>query len=136
MYFESVFNDGPNSNDYFTLLGKIYVKDRTAQVLLDIREVIEIHGRAKTKVNLSYKRKNGMSGHCYIDPTKPLRWKRNADAYPGDPGLEYLLATKDEVLVGLYKQTSKAEIWVKPCDVSFQNPKRAAASKILYGEKT
>lgn len=105
---------------------------------MDIREVIEIHARAKTKVNLSYKRKNGMSGHCYIDPTQPLRWKNTETSYPSSstPDLQYLYANKDTVLVSVYKQTSKAEIFVRPEMLTYQNPKRAATSRILYGEKT
>ena len=79
-----------------------------------------------------------MSGHCFIDPTKPLRWKNNENAYPSSstPDMMYLMATKDTVLVSVYKQTSKAEIFVKPENLSYQNPKRAATSKILYGENT
>lgn len=97
--------------------------------------MIEIHARAKKNISLAYKRKSGKIGHCYIDPSKPLKWKRSETAYPGDPGIAYLLATKDEVLVSVFKQVGKAEIYVKPCNLFFQSEKRGAIVKVLYGQK-
>lgn len=104
---------------------------------MEIREIIELHGRSKKQINLGYVRPSGRHGHCFIDPTKPLRWKNTETSYPssGTPDMMYLNANKDTCLVSVFKNPNKAEIFVKPCNLYFQNVKRGAVSKVLYGEK-
>ncbi len=97
---------------------------------MDIGEVLALHAKSKEKVNLAYLRPSGKEGHCYIDPSKPLKFKKTPDSY----GSEHVEVDNDG-LVGVYKQLNDAEIWVPIKKLYLQNKSKAATVRILYGDK-
>ena len=106
---------------------------------MEIEEIYEVHKRAKTKINLVYQRVSGRCGHCYIDPTKPLQWSRGISTHYGHTVSdiqELLVAAKDVELfkIGVWKQCSKVQIFVKPEHLWVHSKNTEAIIKILYGK--
>lgn len=104
---------------------------------MDIEEIYEVHKRSKDKINLVYQRASGKCGHCYIDPTKPLRWTKGVAnyGYTASNLAELLSHAKDsEFKVGVWKQSSKVEIFVKPVNLWIHSKNTEAIVKILYGK--
>jgi len=107
---------------------------------LEIEEIFEIHARSKTKMNLVYQRVSGRCGHCYIDPNKPLQWSRatNANHYGHSINdvQELIVAAKDveNFKIGVWKQCSKVQIFVKPEHLWIHSKNTEAIVKILYGK--
>lgn len=98
-------------------------------------EIFALYKRAKTNVNLAYKKPGGRTCYCFLDITKPLRWKSpSIRDYAYDRDERELNYLKDsDCTLELFKQDTKAAIYVHPKDLWIQNEKKAAISKVLYG---
>jgi hypothetical protein len=104
---------------------------------MGIDEIWEIHSRSKEKVNCIYHRKGGAIGYWYIDPSKPLRRSYSGNNYG------YAVIDKNDLIrcslvdgfrVGVFKQDSKVEIFVKPSDLWIHKGKVQQVVKVLYGK--
>lgn len=102
---------------------------------MEINEIFELHRRSKTKVNLIYQRPSGRFGHCYIDPSKPLRrsMKGNNYGYPVHD-LDELIRCGQDLTIGVYKQQGDIEIFVKPEHLWIHSGKVEQVVKVLYGK--
>lgn len=99
------------------------------------KEIWEIYSRSKEKINCIYKRPNGKIGHCYIDPSKPLRRSHGSNNY-GYPVLHLADLTNPnitDVTIGVFKQANDVEIFVKPENLWIHSGKVEQVVKVLYG---
>lgn len=105
---------------------------------MDITEIYEVHRRSKEKVNLIYQRASGRLGHCYIDPTKPLRRSTVGSNY-GYPVTEFkdlTMSDQSTLTIGVFKQQGGVEIFVKPANLWIHSGRVEQVVKILYGKVT
>jgi hypothetical protein len=107
---------------------------------MHLEEVIILHKLSKKKVHLVYKRQNGKLSQCYIEPNNPLTFSETPTSSGRtynflEDAMRWKLKDKPELkfCVGVYKQMSGAVIYVYPENLTFQSPKKAEISKILYG---
>lgn len=103
---------------------------------MDLSEIFEVHRRSKTKVNLFYQRDSGRIGHCYIDPTKPLRrGSVTRDyGYVVDTLNDLIAFDPDTITIGVFKQINNVEIFVKPKNLWVHSKHKESIIKILYGK--
>ena len=100
---------------------------------MDANEIFELHRRSKTKVNLVYQRPSGRLGHCYIDPTKPLKRTYKGSNY-GRPVEDVKELEAPDIMVGVFKQANDVEIFVEPKDLWIHSGRVEQVVKILYGK--
>lgn len=104
---------------------------------MGVDEIWEIHSRSKDKVNCIYQRGKGKVGYCYIDPSKPLRRSHSGSNYG------YSVVDKNDLMrcsliegfkVGVFKQDTNVEIFVKPADLWIHKGKVQQVVQVLYGK--
>lgn len=105
---------------------------------MDITEIFEVHRRSKAKVNLVYQRSSGRLGHCFIDPTKPLRRSVVGShyGYIVNDIAELTMPDQSTLTIGVFKQHGGVEIFVKPANLWIHSGRVEQVVKILYGKAT
>lgn len=103
---------------------------------MELKKIWELYTSNKEPVNCVYKRSGGRLGHCYIDPTKPLR-AGNAGRNYG-----YMVTSLDDLIrynnngdvtVTVFKQLNDVEIYVKPENLWIHKRNTEQVVKVLYG---
>jgi len=94
----------------------------------------QIVTKAKDKINMVYIRPGGQEGHCYLDPSVPMRFRLGERDYP--KSLESYHSSKvnwDEAYFQFHKQTTHAPIFVKLKNVRIHSKQKDMVMRILYG---
>jgi hypothetical protein len=99
------------------------------------KEIWEVYSRSKEKINCIYKRSSGKVGHCYIDPTKPLKRGHGTSnyGYAINSLADLTNPHITDVTIGVFKQTNNVEIYVKPENLWIHSGKVEQVVKVLYG---
>lgn len=105
---------------------------------MDVNEIYEVHRRSKEKVNLVYQRSSGRLGHCFIDPTKPLRSSVVGShyGYIVNNITDLTMSDQNILTVGVFKQQGGVEIFVKPANLWIHSGRVEQVVRILYGKAT